>query len=223
MKKNFPTHFNQKDLMLMHPFVLFLAGASGSGKSTQIALIIKHLEKLIYPSIKCVLYCYGVFNQSLLVLQKFAKENHIDFELHQGIPSEEMLNLKPKPLLLILDDLMIEAQSKYLTKLTTRESHHNDISVIIVAQHAFEKHLKTARNNSHYIMLMRNPAGELQIKNLGMQLFPGKQKYFMESYINATNENFQYLFLDLHPASHPILRLRTHIYPDEFTKIYLPK
>lgn len=222
MAKN-PHYFTEKDLMLKHPFNFFLVGASGSGKTRQIHSIIKHCKKLIYPEIKSILYCYGVFDQNIFELQKLANDVGVDLELHQGLPSDELVKVKTKPLLLILDDMMIEAKSKYLTKLFTRDSHHNGISVIFVTQNMFEKELKTARNNAHYIMLMRNPAGELQVRNLGIHLFPRKQNYFMDSYINATQNNFQYLFLDLHPASNPSLKLRTNIYPNEFTGIYAPK
>jgi DNA replication protein DnaC len=69
----------------------------------------------------------------------------------------EFLNQCKKPLLLILDDLMIEAKSNFLNALAKRGSHHMYMSVIFVTQDGFAKELKTARNNADYIMLMRNP------------------------------------------------------------------
>ena len=53
--------------------------------------------------------------------------------------------------------------------------------MVLVTQH-FGKELRIARNNAHYIVLLRNPAGALQIRNIANQMFPGKHGYFMEAY-----------------------------------------
>jgi hypothetical protein len=99
------------------------------------------------------------------------------------------------------------------------------MSVILVGQHLFTKEFRVARNNCHYICLMRNPAGALQIRNLAAQLFPGQPHLLTEAYSDATKSNFGYLLLDIHPSTPDWLRLRTHIYPDDrnHTTIYLPK
>jgi hypothetical protein len=100
-------------------------------------------------------------------LQTFRNRVHI----HQGLPTEEMLKAQQKPLLLVLDDLMIDAKSDYLEMLFTRGSHHYNISVVFVTQNIFSKDSKTARNNAHYVVLLRNPrpAGN---KNLGLTTVP---------------------------------------------------
>ena len=83
--------------------------------------------------------------------------------------------------------------------------------------------MKTARNNAHYLTLLRNPSGQLQIRNLGTQLFPRRIDYFMEAYQDATKDNFGYLLVDMHPSSPEILRLRTHVFTDEAQILYTPK
>jgi hypothetical protein len=119
----------------------------------------------------------------------------------------------------------IGASQEFLDSLFTKGSHNLGISIILVTQHLFTKELRVPRNNAHYLVLMRNPAGALQIRNLAVQLFPSKTAYFMEAYGDATNKNFGYLLIDMHPSTVDFLRLRTNIYPNEEmpTIIYLPK
>lgn len=70
---------------------------------------------------------------------------------------------------------------------------------------------------------MKNPSGELQIRNLAIQLFPTQSKFFLEAYHDATNKKFSYLLIDLHPNTSPELRLKTNIYPDDTLIIYVPR
>ena len=118
---------------------------------------------------------------------------------------------------------MLEAKSEFLDLLFTRGSHHWGVSIIFITQNMFEKSLKTARNNAHYLVLLRNPSGQLQVRNLGVQLFPRRLNYFMEAYKDSTSKNFGYLLVDMHPSSPELVRLRTNIFPDEPHIIYTPK
>ena len=118
---------------------------------------------------------------------------------------------------------MMEAKSEFLDLLFTRGSHHWGVSIIFITQNIFEKSLKTARNNAHYIVLLRNPSGQLQVRNLGVQLFPRQLTYFMGAYKDATSMNYGYLLIDMHPSSPDITRLRTDIFPDEPQVLFTPK
>lgn len=203
------------DLKFRHPFNLIIGGASGSGKTVWVSRFLRHYKKMIKGDIRHVLYCYGVFDPKILEFEQMG------IETYHGLPTEEILKNKKKPLLLILDDLMIDAKSDYLDMLFTRGSHHWNISIIFITQNMFAKEIKTARNNAHYIVLLRNPAGELQVRNLGVQLFPRRLQYFMEAYKSATNENFGYLLIDIHPSSSDLVRLRTNIFDSNI--IFVPK
>ena len=85
--------------------------------------------------------------------------------------------------------------------------------------------MRIARNNAHYIVLLRNPAGALQIRNIGSQLFPGRLPYFMEAYADATAQPFSYLVIDMHPKTDESMRLKTHIFSDvgNYQTVYAPK
>ncbi|KAL3069616.1 hypothetical protein niasHT_036408 [Heterodera trifolii] len=88
---------------------------------------------------------------------------------------------------------------QYLDALFTRGSHNWGVSVILVTQHLFNKELRVSRTNSHYLVLMRNPAGALQIRTIATHLFPSRTAYFMEAYRDACAKNFGYLLVDMHP------------------------
>lgn len=204
------------DLLFRHPFTMIVGGASGSGKTEWICRFLENYRRLIYPEIVHVLYCYGVYNKKIIELSRLGIETHF------GVPTVRYIKELSKPLLLVLDDLMLDARSDFMDLLFTRGSHHWGVSVVFVTQNLFEKSLKTARNNAHYLVLLRNPSGQLQIRNLGVQLFPRRLHYFMEAYASATEENYGYLVVDMHPSSPDLVRLRTHIFPGEPQALFTP-
>lgn len=205
------------ELLFRHPFNMIVGGASGSGKTQWVCRFLDSYTRIIHPEPAHILYCYGVFNDSVMRLQKRGVETV------KGLPTEAQIRARPRPLLLVLDDLMMEARSDFLDLLFTRGSHHWGVSIVFITQNMFEKSLKTARNNAHYLVLLRNPSGQLQIRNLGTQLFPRRLSYFMDAYKDATKENFGYLLVDMHPSSPDLVRLRTHIFPEEPQVLYVPR
>jgi GTPase SAR1 family protein len=101
-----------------HPFTCTIAGPSSSGKTSFVLKFIKHA--IIVPPPTSILWCYGTFQEIF---------NTIDnVEFHEGIP--EVSQLK-KGLLLILDDLMHEADDR-VNKIFTKHSHHMDVSVMFL-------------------------------------------------------------------------------------------
>jgi hypothetical protein len=189
------------------------------------------------PVITSVLYCYGALNSLVLKLKRLEIPDSLDhsssppstlrIKTHNGLPSEETIKceaaLSNRRLLLVLDDLMLATKGVFLDSLFTVGSHNWGVSVIMLTQHLFNKDLKIARSNAHYIVLLRNPAGALQVRNIASQLFPGQARYFMEAYEDATKERFTYILIDMHPNTADGHRLKTHIYPEEgYTIAYIP-
>jgi len=130
----------------------------------------------------------------------------------------------PKPLLLILDDLLLSINEKYLSELFTKKSHHQNFSIIFVTQNLFDPKIKVARQNSQYIIVMRSPNSMLSVRNIGVQLFPRQLDYFLDAYRQATKHPYGYLVIDMHASSDPTLRLRTNIFKDDEEKlIFIPK
>lgn len=207
-----------------HPFTAIFGGATGSGKTEWLKRFLKWRKEMVEPAVLHVLYCYGELNDCVMEMQKCEDE----IELYNGVPNEEIIreraNEHQQKLLLVLDDLMMNVKSQFLDILFTRGSHNWGVSVILVTQHFFTKEMRTARNNAHYLVLMRNPAGALQVRNLATQLFPRATNFFMEAYTDATRDRFSYFLIDMHPNTSENMRLKTHIYPDdEACVVYVPK
>ena len=79
------------------------------------------------------------------------------------------------------------------------------------------------RLNAHYIVLSKNPTDATQVVTLGRQMYPGKSKFLIEAFKDATQKPYGYLFLDMKPETEEIYRVRTNIFPDERQYVYLPK
>jgi len=205
--------FTNKDLYFKLPFGMILSGPSSSGKSSFLLKFIADSQDLIDPSPKSVLYCFGEMNDNIPILQKSG------VNVYAGVPPEELIKSYSKPLLLILDDLLLSIDEKYLSELFTKKSHHQNFAIVFVTQNLFEKKIKVARQNAQYIVLMRSPNSELSVRNIGVQLFPRQLEYFLDAYKQATNEPYGYLLIDLHASSDPTLRLRTRIFKDDEEKI----
>uniref|UniRef100_A0A914LR03 Uncharacterized protein n=1 Tax=Meloidogyne incognita TaxID=6306 RepID=A0A914LR03_MELIC len=197
---------------------MILAGPSSSGKSTFLLKFIADSNELIDPSPKSILYCFGEMNNIVPLLQKSG------VGVFAGVPPEELIKKYPKPLLLILDDLLLSINEKYLSELFTKKSHHQNFSIIFVAQNLFDPKIKVARQNSQYIIIMRSPNSMLSVRNIGVQLFPRQLDYFLDAYRQATRHPYGYLVIDMHASSDPTLRLRTNIFKDDEEKlIFIPK
>ena len=208
------------ELKFKIPSSQIYAGPSGSGKTFLTLKVLDNLETMFDPVPEQVVYAYSELNSAVPIIQKKGLESHIPHTLHYGVPSNEFLDRCKKPLLLILDDLMLKMDKKYLDHLFTVKSHHRNIGVIFLVQNLFEKVIKTARDNCQYMILMNAPSSKRQIRDIGSSLFPGKTREFMEIYEEVTSKKYGYLALYLHANTDKDCILRTNIFPDEFTRVY---
>ncbi|KAL3094604.1 hypothetical protein niasHT_028307 [Heterodera trifolii] len=238
--------------VFVHPFTMCVSGCTGSGKTKWVLRLLANLDALVGPAhIDGVLYCFGEVNEDVLRLQQLEsvgntpmtttstngiKKNSSSNSSSGGnrwvrvchaLPDEEGVKRAASEcngrLLLVLDDLMVGMRAPFLDTLFTRGSHNWGVSVVLITQHLFIRELRIARNNAHYLVLLRNPSGALQIRSLGVQLFPGALRHFLEAYDDATTDPFGYLLVDMHPTTRPQMRLKTHIYPGELTVVYAPR
>ena len=195
-------------MKLQHPFTCLVSGPSGCGKSSLVKSIIS--ENVIEPKPKKIIWLYAE-DQPLYKSMK-------NVEFMQGIPEnlEELVDPR-KDNLLILDDLMTKCHSdERLTRLFSVGSHHKNMSIIFIIHNLFHhgKEMRTLSLNSHYIILFKNPRDSLQISTLARQMYPGKSKFLVEAFNDATRQAYGYLLLDLKPTTEDQLRIRTGILPD---------
>lgn len=206
-------------MVLKHPFTAIVSGPTKAGKTVWVKNLILHSQSMIVPPPEDIYYCYMEWQPLYHDLARHG------IHMIEGLP--DLAELKAdisKPRFLVLDDLMQETKSdKSLVQLFTRGSHHWNLSVLHIVQNLFFEGLRTSRVNAQYLVLMKNPSDQLQASTLAKQLYPGKTKYFMESYKDACSESFGYLFIDLCQDTPENRRLKTNIFPDQMTIVYVPK
>ena len=202
-------------LPLRHPFTALVAGPTGSGKTRFVFKLIENARVMIEPPPRRVVYCYGEYQE---LFKKYP-----DVEFRQGLPNLEDFDGR-QPVLLIVDDLMNEANES-VANMFTKGSHHRNVSVTFLVQNLFHKnkHVRTISLNSHYMVLFKNPRDASQFASLARQMYPNKSAFAVEAYKDATREPYSYLLVDLRPEQDEELRLRTDIFPGETQYVYVPK
>ena len=202
-------------LPLRHPFTALVAGPTGCGKTRFVFKLIENADVMVDPPPSKIVYCYGEFQQL------FGNYPRVDFR--QGLPDLGDFDGN-EPVLLIVDDLMNEANES-VADLFTKGSHHRNVSVVFLVQNLFHKnkYIRTISLNAHYMILFKNPRDATQFASLARQMYPNKSAFAVEAYKDATREPYSYLFVDLRPEQNEDLRLRTNVFPGETRYVYVPK
>ena len=202
-----------------HPFTCVIAGPTGCGKTTWVKKFLKERSTLMHPPPENVVWAYGVWQPEYR--EMMGREVNAWVE---GIPDMESFDPKVNNLL-IVDDLMLEADSS-LTKLFTKGSHHLNISILYLVQNLFQNGTahRTISLNAHYLVVFKNPRDANQITHFAKQMYPGNIKFLQEAYKDSTsNTPHGYLLIDLKQATPEHLRVRTSIFKDQPTHVYLQK
>lgn len=206
----------EKNLKITHPATMLVAGATGSGKTQFVLKLIEHSTDLLspLPSLPIrVLWVFGAVQPSKLIENKLVAVEYRDTlpDSYDGID------------ILIMDDLQNDlSDSKELSDIYTKLSHHNQMTVVFIVQNLFNKgqQMRNISLNSHYLVLTKNRRDLMQIKTLANQLY-GETSFFSDAYKKAVlDKEYGYLFVDLTPTTEEKYRLRTKIFPGENTIIY---
>lgn len=204
-------------MKLIHPFTCLVSGPTGSGKTSLVKELIH--QNAILPKPERIVWLFAE-DQPLY-------QNIKNVEFIQGIPDDlESMFHANRCNLLIIDDLMTQAHSDpRITRLFSVGSHHKNLSIVFIIHNLFHqgKEMRNLSLNSHYIMLFKNPRDSLQIATLARQMYPGRSKFLIEAYQNATQGSYGYLLMDLKPTTPEDLRVRTNILPSQDQVVYLHK
>ena len=203
-------------LPLKHPFSAIVAGPSMAGKSQWIGRLIANAESMVSPPPEKIYICYKEW-QPLYDTFK-------NVEFVQGMVDIDSLDKKVSKLI-VFDDMM-EKVNEEIAEVFTKFVHHRNLSAIFITQNIFHKssHLRTMNLNSSYLVLFKNPRDANQIGCLARQMYSsGHAKFMLDAFKDATSVPYGYLFIDLKQDTYDLVRLRTGIFPDENTYIYMPK
>ena len=204
---------------------LCVVGCTGSGKTYWTYKFLRNLKGMFEKDPpNSILYCYGVWQP----LYHDMEQNIPNLELHEGLPTSKQLNEISENgyhNLIVIDDLIDRmVKSPEMELLLTRDCHHKNFTVIYLTQNVFQpgKNARTITLNTWYIVIFKNLRDVSQITHLAKQLFPGKTGVLKDAYEDATKELYGYLVIDSSPHADCKHRLRTSIFPNEDTVVYVP-
>lgn len=204
-------------LKLRTPCGIVVSGSSGSGKSTFIKKVFKHMKCLFDTEFASILWCYG----EETAIPTDLETHGIPFRTYSGVPKEwNLIDLGiSSPALVVMEDLIEQAyDSQSVAELFTKKIHHLNLTCIFTTQNFFyqSKFSRTISLNASYIILMRNVRDQSQFAHLARQIEPHHSRQLVKAYNEAIQEKFSYFLIDLHPQSEDALRYRTCIFPTDF-------
>jgi hypothetical protein len=218
------------DTRLVTPFNCIISGVSQSGKTTLVSNLLR-LSGSIFTKKPSKVLLFFKFNQAIYTEMIQNGLIHELIEINDETLDYDNIVERVSPYksgqgsLIIFDDSMSDITSDF-AQIFTNLSHHQNCSVIYITQNLFHKdsNYRTMSLNAHYLFLMKNGRDKQQINTLARQICPGNSTYVVQAFIHATRHPYSYLLLDFRPASPEILKLRSHIFPNEFPyTVYIEK
>uniref|UniRef100_A0ABD2WIG5 AAA+ ATPase domain-containing protein n=1 Tax=Trichogramma kaykai TaxID=54128 RepID=A0ABD2WIG5_9HYME len=204
----------------INPWTSILSGPTGCGKTFFVKKFLNNLTRMSDTRFERVILYYSEW-------QSAYRELGSSLEFREGLPQTSDFADDPRPKLVIIDDLMRQSSSSgALCDLFTKNSHHNNLSVIFITQNIFHqgRGQRDVSLNSHYIVLFRNVRDRAQIRHLARQVYPEDPRFLQEAYSDATSQAYGYLLLDLKQTTPDNCRFRTGIFPDDTHHyVYVPK
>ena len=197
------------DPRLRAPFTMIVAGPTGSGKTVKIMQLIDNVDRLCTHPPEEIVYCYDEWQE------EFEKRSET-IKFHKGVIDVQTIPNDGKHRWVIIDDLMDELMSRPdANDLFTKRSHHRKISVLFVTQNVFHKNMRTISVNTHYFFIAKSPRDSTSVLNLAKQAFPGRSKFVMEAYADATRTPHSFLLMDMRQETDDRVRLLANYPPRE--------
>jgi len=191
------------------------------GNRGSLVIFLKNMDDMINIPIHEVIWCFDEHQQ---LYDKVLNEiDRVNF--HKGLINiEDIKTEDQKARVIIIDDLMREADDR-VADMFTKGSHHRNLSVIFISQNLFNqgKGKRDISLNAHYMIVFKNPRDKAQILFFARQVHPENPKFILEAFQDATSKPHGYLLFDFKQSTNDELRYRTHIFPGEQCAVYTPK
>ncbi|PIC12838.1 hypothetical protein B9Z55_028197 [Caenorhabditis nigoni] len=142
------------------------------------------------------------------------------------MPDVELLKQhKHQNNIVVCDDLMNffarDKKSQHLLNdLFCLYAHHLNCAIFNLVQSAFTLP-PTTRNNSTYIILMKNLSDASQVKALLIQQFAEKWKSVFEAYQEIMSQPYQAMLINNDPLAHPSMRILSN-FTDMYPTAHVP-
>jgi hypothetical protein len=218
------------DLRFKNPSAFLLAGASQSGKTTFVLKMLKVVD-LVFENPQCknnIIYFYNQWQPSFDI---YKEENEdIVKEWINKLPStediaEKTLGFAETGSIIIIDDFA-QQLNKDTVEIFTRQCHHTNSVLILLAQNIFCKNpvFREISLNATYVLLFKNPRDASQISKFAQQISPGDSKWVIDAFEDATESPHSYMLFDCNHYTPKNMRVRSNVLPHEFPmRTYMPK
>ena len=227
------------DARFQIPSNMMVVGPTSSGKTTWLKNLIKHKKEYfnVEPEALILFYSqhqkiYDEMENMMIDGKSFSGRREFPvFKKYIGAPKsvddlKQLLYEFPKKTakIVVFDDQLDEIGPS-VKHLFTVLTHHLNCFTIFLSQTLFDKakELRTLSINTQYMVLFKNPRDRMSISQLAKQVFPGKVDLLNTAYFRATKSRpFGYLLLDFHQRQDDNIRIRSHIFPEEYpTTVYM--
>jgi hypothetical protein len=209
-------------LALKAPSTGLIFGCSGSGKSELVAKILRNIAYCYELPTRSIHVCYAVYQPLYAQLA----EDLPNISFHNSLPTMDLIHSLRSPLhhdIIIIDDWAREsAESRLISDIYSRYSHHFQISCLQLVQNLFVSgsQRRMQSTNAHYTFFMKNPCAADQIATFARQRHPKRSKLFLDAYREVTAQPWSYLLNDSHPRSDPSYAIRTGLFPGDELLVY---
>ena len=161
-----------------HPFTAILSAPSCSGKSTLAFNIIQQSASLVSVPFDALIVLYRSWQPLYDRMRSELQIPVFFYERQFPEPMKTLLTGFQSPVILIDDGLCTENRSD-VQDLFTRESHHLNVSVILLTQSLFDSKdptLRVCHRNAKILILFGCPRDKGSLRTLVFQIHPDKHK-----------------------------------------------
>ena len=214
------------DLHFKLPSNLLMVGPTSCGKTSWLKKLVENREIMCSPVPECMILFYKESQPAYKDMERCMNDgaHKKSFCKFLAIPEsvedmKDILEMFPKdlPKIVIFDDFLDEVGS-VLKHFFTVLTHHYNCLMVFLCQNLFstKSELRTLSINSQYMILFNNPRDHSAVSHLAKQVFPGNVHQLNDAYMMATGPTpYGYLLLDFHQQQNNLVRLRSHIFPNE--------
>ena len=212
--------------VLQHPTQCLVGGATKTGKTTLVQKILLNRHALFNVPIKNVYWYYTMPKSVESIRQSLPDVNFV-----QGTPTHNTiaeLNIQ-EPTIMVMDDMqeMVsngKASLNVVKNIFTRESHHGNLSVIMLVQDLFEKNMQQLARSAENTFVMANSAYGTFLRSLALRALPSGGFSFLQWAFDRIKQRGPYGYLLVSTGNvSPCERARTSIFPGEPNTFFVQK
>lgn len=208
------------NVQFRYPSSALVSGASMSGKSTLVCSILRRADDFFAHSIDMVLVFYQQWQGAYMHLER-TLGNRVQF--HKSLPTSEDLRGRIEILrrehgrhlgiAVVIDDYQTSLSREHEEILSVLVNHSN-IFVFLLLHRLYSSTNSTLRaltSNAQYIIFCKNIRNKGEFSYFARQFQPGRGKWLVKVFEEATSLPFSHLLVDLTQTCPERIRLRANI------------